>query len=55
MLLDDRIADERRIGTLADAVLRLEPSAETRACAERIRTRSGEAEDRLAAGEGGGD
>ena len=55
VLLDDRIADERRLGELADGVLRQAPDAATRDCVERIGRRAGEARARLTDAIGGND
>ena len=48
VLLDDRIEDEKRIGSLAAEALRQDLGADARACAERIGAHSDEARARLA-------
>ena len=53
VLLDDRLEDEKRIGGLVDEALRrLDPGGDARACVERIGARSDEARTRLVAEDG---
>ena len=48
VLLDDRIEDEKRLGSLAAEALRQDLGADARACVERIGAHSDEARARLA-------